>query len=350
MFVLGRVQEIDPIRDPRWPAFLERHPRASVFHTPGWLEALRRTYGYEPFVLTTSSPTEEVTNGVVFCRVSSWLTGRRLVSLPFSDHCEPLVDTQEHLAGILASLSGGRNAKGWGYIEIRPVERDLSCFQSYQKAKTFCLHRLDLRPSLAELYQGFHKDCIRRKIRRAEQEDLSYVEGRSESLLQQFYRLHLLTRRRHQLPPHPARWFRNLISCLGHKISIGVAYKSGLPIASIVTLDYKNVMVYKYGCSDARFHPLGGMQFLLDRTIVEAKARGFRELDLGRSDRDTPGLVTFKDRWGATRSDLLYWRYPALRPDSRVRGWVINTARRTLTRMPDGVLALAGSTLYKHVP
>lgn len=272
------------------------------------------------------------------------------MSLPFSDHCEPLVDTQEHLAGILASLSDDRNAKGQDYIEIRPVERDLGCFRNYQKTKTFCLHRLDLRPSFAELYQGFHGDCIRRKIRRAEREGLSYVDGRSELLLQQFYRLHLLTRRRHRLPPHPARWFRNLIACLGHKVRIRLAYKSGLPIAGIVTLDYKNVMVYKYGCSDARFHPLGGMQFLFGHTIQEAKANGFREFDLGRSDQDTSGLITFKDRLGATRSALLYWRYPAPRPDSRVRGWVMSAARRMLTRMPDGVLALAGSTLYKHVP
>lgn len=345
-----RVQEIDPICDPRWVAFLERHPRASVFHARGWLEALKRTYGYEPFVLTTSSSTEEITNGVVFCRVSSWLTGRRLVSLPFSDHCEPLVDTQEHLAGILASLSDDRNAEGQDYIEIRPVERDLSFFQGYQKGKTFYLHRLNLRPSFAELYQRFHKDCIRRKIRRAEREGLSYAEGNSELLLQQFYHLHLLTRRRHQLPPHPVRWFRNLIACLGHTIKVRVAYKSGLPIASIVTLDYKNVMVYKYGCSDARFHQLGGMQFLLGRTIEEARSHGFRELDLGRSDQGIPGLVAFKDRWGATRSDLPYWRYPAPRPDGRVRGWLMSTARRTLAQMPDSVIAAAGSALYRHAP
>jgi hypothetical protein len=29
----------------RWEEFLERHPQTSVFYTPGWLEALRRTYG-----------------------------------------------------------------------------------------------------------------------------------------------------------------------------------------------------------------------------------------------------------------------------------------------------------------
>ena len=49
---------LDPIRDPRWPELLNRHPGATVFHTPGWLEALRRTYGYEPGVLTTAEREE----------------------------------------------------------------------------------------------------------------------------------------------------------------------------------------------------------------------------------------------------------------------------------------------------
>jgi hypothetical protein len=36
-------QSIDPLTDARWEVFLQRHPRASIFHTPRWLEALRRT-------------------------------------------------------------------------------------------------------------------------------------------------------------------------------------------------------------------------------------------------------------------------------------------------------------------
>src|SRR2546430_11331216 len=37
------LYSLDPLEDPRWAEFVQRHPRASVFHTPGWLEALRRT-------------------------------------------------------------------------------------------------------------------------------------------------------------------------------------------------------------------------------------------------------------------------------------------------------------------
>src|SRR5206468_3003538 len=99
-----RVCRIDPLSDPRWPAFLQRHPDASIFHTPGWLEALRRTYGYEPVVYTTCKPGQELINGIPFCRINSWLTGRRLVSLPFSDHCQPLAACPEDLKELLCAL------------------------------------------------------------------------------------------------------------------------------------------------------------------------------------------------------------------------------------------------------
>src|SRR5580693_4016008 len=93
--------QIDPIHDPRWAELVRRHPSASIFHTPEWLGALRRTYGYEPVAITTAPPGEGLRDGLVFCRIRSWLTGARCVSLPFSDHCEPLADSPDALNHIL---------------------------------------------------------------------------------------------------------------------------------------------------------------------------------------------------------------------------------------------------------
>ena len=91
------VHILDPLSDQRWPEFVRHHPNASAFHTAGWLRALRVTYGYEPVAFTTSAPSEELRNALLFCVVRSWLTGSRLVSLPFSDHCEPLIESHEEL-------------------------------------------------------------------------------------------------------------------------------------------------------------------------------------------------------------------------------------------------------------
>ena len=114
------VERIDPLYDPRWAAFLERHPEASVFHTPPWLSALARTYGYEPVVYGQVQK-GELASGTVFCRVRSWLTGSRLVSLPFSDHCQPLVSDFEDLEEMLSAVQTDRKTEQWKYIEIRPM-------------------------------------------------------------------------------------------------------------------------------------------------------------------------------------------------------------------------------------
>src|SRR6516164_3608011 len=200
------VYRVDPFQGQRWQRFLSGHPNASIFHSPEWLQALRRTYGYEPFVLTTSAPGRELTDGVVFCRIDSRLTGRRLVSLPFSDHCQPLVGGPESLERLLSPLERDLKKEHCRYIEIRSRGDHLQGVPRFGKAKWFWFHQIDLRPALDELMSSFHKDCVLRKIRRAEREGLTYEQGRSESLLKQFYHLLLLTRRRHGLPPHPRDW------------------------------------------------------------------------------------------------------------------------------------------------
>ena len=346
------VYLIDPVQDLRWIEFLGRHPHPSVFHSPGWLEALRRTYAYDPFVLTTSPPGTELANGLPVCRVNSWLGGR-LVSLPFSDHCEPLVDRPEELSEILSFLTQEVGRGKRKYAEVRPLKSAPAAegnSGSFQAMRAYSFHRLDLSPSLEELFRRFHTSCVQRAICRAEREKLAYEEGTSASHLAKFYHLLRLTRRRQGMPPQPLAWFRNLIGCLGEHLTIHVASKDDQPIASILTLSFKKTIVYKYGCSDAPYHRLGGMPFLFWRSIQKAKDRALEEFDLGRSDSENSGLITFKDHLGAIRSHLTYYRCPGSgsRPALAADGWKLQTARRVLERMPVPVLTVAGRLLYKH--
>ncbi len=349
------TSKISPLEDPRWSEFVEVDPRASIFHTTAWLESLRRTYGYEPIVYTTSPPSKEIHNGVVFCQVKSWLTGRRLVSLPFSDHCEPLVDGPQELQNILGALEKGtEHSQAWEYLEMRPLRHREIKTSFHQSTYDYMLHRLDLAPSLSQLFGGLHKDSTQRKIQRAEREMLRCEEGRTESLLANFYRLLIVTRRRRGVPPQPLLWFRNLIACLGEALQIRVAFQGLRPIAAILTLRHKDTLLYKYGCSDARYHNLGGMQLLLWRSIREAKSAGLRIFDLGRSDCDNTGLIRFKERWGAARLRITYSRYTtsAKSPHNykpREAQWKLRVAKRMLRHAPTKLLSVAGEVLYKHV-
>ncbi|OLD65754.1 MAG: hypothetical protein AUI47_01430 [Acidobacteria bacterium 13_1_40CM_2_68_5] len=320
-----------------------------MFHSRAWLEPLRRTYGYEPIGYTTSPPSAELANGLVFCRIDSWLTGRRLVSLPFSDHTQPLADSEEDLHDVLGFLNRGLKRGEWKYIELRPLDESAGNSAGFEKSGVFYFHRMDLRPPLEVLFRNFHKSCTQRKIRRAEREALTYEEGRSEILLHKFYQLLLMTCRRKRLPPQPIAWFRHLIASVGDRLKIHLASKADRPIAAIITVSFKRSILYKYGCSDARFNSLGGTHFLLWKAIQDAKRNDLHEFDLGRSDLHTPGLVAFKDHWATTRSVINYLRC-SISPTAPVgTGWTMRIAQQLFARMPEPFLIAAGKTLYRHI-
>ena len=341
------VYEIDPLRDPRWPQLLQSSVAASVFHTRGWLEALQRTYDYEPVAYTTSPPGADLANGWVFCRVRSWLTGNRLVSLPFSDHCDPLVQKLEHYEELSHALQRQCDGQDWKYLEYRPLATG-SLDEGFESSQTFCLHKLDLEQDLESLFRNLHKDSTQRKIKRADREGLTCVEGYSELLLSQFYRLLVETRRRHQLPPQPLQWFINLAGSMGSQLKIRVALTKGVPIASILTLSFKRTLVYKYGCANERFFGLGGMQMLFWQAIKDAKEKGMTELDLGRSEVTNQGLIVFKDRLGAARRELQYWRYPSGFRRSSFSFRPTLHKNRLLSCVPARLLSAGGKLLYKH--
>jgi CelD/BcsL family acetyltransferase involved in cellulose biosynthesis len=347
------IYPIDPLQDPRWAELVDRHPGASVFHTVAWLEALQRTYGYQPVAYTTSAPGARLEDGQVFCKVESWITGRRLISLPFSDHCEPLLGDAPDAAAFPTALEQTLRREKLRYIEIRPLQPLAAATDLCRPAQSYAFHQIDLRPDLAALFGNCHRSSTQRKIQRAEREGLIYETGRSEALLDAFWNLLLITRRRHGIPPQPRNWFRNLIRSFGDALQIRVAYRDGQPLASILTLRRKDTLVYKYGCSDARFNNLGGTQLLFWRAIEEAKRDGLRVFDLGRSDSGNAGLIEFKNRWGAARSTLTYMRISASPPRGMAgdagAGWPRRIAKTVLARVPDRLLCMIGSALYRHI-
>jgi hypothetical protein len=342
------VHRIDPVGDPRWSRFVESHPLGSVFHSRPWLQALQKTYGFEPIAFTTAPPGVELRNGIVFCRIKSWLTGRRLVSLPFSDHCQPLVASRQELDQLLRALDREPDADSWTHVEMRPLVALRGLGAGMREGQSYSHHSLDLRPDLQQIHDGLHKDCIQRKIRRAEREGLAVIQGNSPRVQREFYDLMLLTRERHRVPPQPFAWFRNVVECLGDRANIWVARRADEPVAAILTLRHGRTLVYKYGGSNKRFSNLGGTQLLLWRALESAKLSGCSTFDLGRSDNDNQGLIDFKSRCGAVPSQLTYLRrstHPA-----RDRGmW---SGQRLFAHaaslVPYRVVATVGRSLYRH--
>jgi hypothetical protein len=344
--------QLDPTQDPRWAELVEKHAKASVFHTVAWLQALRRTYEYEPVVFTTSPPTGELKNGWVFCRINSWLTGRRLVSLPFSDHCEPLCDSAEDVNFMIRYLQTTLEHQKWKYLEIRPVHRNFGQMDDgigFLPSATYSLHTLDLRPDLDEVFRSFDKDSVQRRIQRAERAGLVEKCGRSDDLLREFYALFLITRRRHRLPPTPYAWFQNLVHFQDKALEIRLAYRDKTPVAAILTLRFKDAVYYKYGCSDAQFNKFGATPWLLWRVIAASKSSGVKEFDLGRTQEDNPGLLAFKNHWVSQPRRLVYWKFPNASSLDSIDGWKFKMAKYVFPCLPDRLVKMTGKLIYRHI-
>jgi hypothetical protein len=345
----GGVHEIDPLQDTRWNSFVAKHPDSSVFHTAGWLKALQRTYSYRPVAYATTRGTQ-LDQAVVFCRVESRFTGRRLVSLPFSDHCQPLARGGT-VQAIFADVARRQREERLRYVELRPRTREMSAEGEddlFGIAERVSFQTIDLRPDLPVLYQRLHDSCIRRKIKRADREGLTYERGRSGHLLEKFRKLLFLTRRRHKLPPQPASWFTNLGDCLEDNFQVHMLSKGGVPAASIITLHYRDEVTYKYGCSDAKLNNLGGMPWLFWEVIQQAKASNAQLFDLGRSHYSDPGLIAFKEHLGAESTQLCYYRSPVRPADASGEKRIHRWAGDLFARMPDSLLGAAGELLYRH--
>jgi hypothetical protein len=138
------------------------------------------------------------------------------------------------------------------------------------------------------------------------------------------------------------------MASFGASLTIRVAFKNGVPIASILTLNHKKTVTYKYGCSDAQSHPAGGMALLFWITIQQATAAGCEKLDLGRTDSSNEGLIAFKEHLGGICSPLYYWRYPNL-SHSHESSWARTIAARLVKAAPDRLVAVMGNLFYRHI-
>jgi len=160
----------------------------------------------------------------------------------------------------------------------------------------------------------------------------------------------VMTRRRNSLPPPPLAWFRNLVECMGERLKIRIATTNKGELAgAILTLHFKNSMVFKYGGSDAAFHNLGTVPFLLWHAIEDAKSNGATKFDFGRSEIDNSGLLRFKEHFGAERSSFTHKVFPATAWEPGANSWRLKMAKKVFAHLPQSALTLAGRLIYPFI-
>jgi hypothetical protein len=338
---------IDPLRHPAWDSLLAGHSGSSFFHGTAWARVLHEAYGHLPiyFCRFADGQLEEL---FPIMEVSSPWTGRRGVSLPFTDVCFPL-KTEKHDRRALYELAmeHGRRRR-WRYLECRGNGPE---WQGATPSLVFYGHVIDLEHGQEALFKSF-AGATRRSIRKAESKRLQVEFSNSLDSTRIFYALHCRTRRRHGLPPQPLRFFENIaryILAPGNGF-VATARLEDKPLAAAVFLQHGRETFYKFGASDYAFQELRPNNFVMWEAIKRCASSGFERLHLGRTSVANEGLRRFKLGFGAREETIEYYKYDFVRQTfvtevNRTTGWF----NRPFGCMPMPLLRCAGEILYPHL-
>lgn len=337
---------IDPVADPAWLELVERSPGAEVFHHPRWLELLRSQYGYELQAACVVN-SRGIEAGIPLARVESRLTGRRLVSIPFSDVCTPLL-ARSASPTALDALGPALAEEASRESRDLTVHAPLPSVPGAFVRPSFLRHLLPLAADPAEVERGYSKSQVKRGIKKARREGL-WVERRTDvEALDAFYALHVKTRRKLGVPTQPKRFIRRFEQLFDAGLGfVGLVLDEGRPIAAAVFLTFNGTVTYKYGASDADRLAKRPNHLLFAETIQWACEAGFQTLDFGRTDVDNEGLRSFKRSWGAEEVELAY-TYLAEREPSPAPGLRDRMMGATIRRSPAIVGRLIGEAFYRH--
>lgn len=330
-----------------WRTFVAAMPEATPFHHPAWSTMIARSYGFEAFALALRGPVEAdgyVAGLPVIVLRHPVTRRRRWSSLPFTDVCPALVRPAD--APLLAGeLERRRIREGVRDIAVSGPLPGVPSITSRGRLN----HVLALDPDPLVVERRF-RASVRRNVRTARASGLQLRRAATESdMVDVFYRLQLMTRRRLGLPAQPRRFFRRLwrdvvSPGLGH---LTIVEMGGTPVAAGAFLTWNGVTIYKYGASDPSAWRLRPNNLLFAEEIAEACRTGCSTFHFGRTDVDDEGLRRFKLGWGAEETPLQTTWFGATRYHERSAPPPM--LRALIRRSPLIVSRTIGSALYRYV-
>jgi len=340
------TRRVNPLELPAWDNLVRSHPGSSFFHGTAWAKVLQDTYGYRPFYFA-SFDAQRLLTLLPVMEVSSWLTGRRGISLPFTDECPLLSSFATAPSDLFEQVMACGKARGWRYWQGRGGRK---LFSWAPPSVTFFGHTLDLSMGEERLFAGLQSP-VRRAIRKGEKEAVTVEMAQSLEAVQSYYTLHCATRRRHGLPPQPFAWFRNIHQhVLAEKLGQVVLAKLGSqPVAGAVFFHLGDKALYKYAASDPAFPHLRGSNRVIWEAVKWYTRHGYRQLDFGRTSGTNDGLRRFKLGWGAEEHLIEYLKYDLgkrafVTEADEAEGW----HNQVFRRLPLFLSRMIGACLYRH--
>lgn len=323
------------------------HRLKSLFSSPPWLDALQVGYGIE-IQAAVCHPPDQPAQTILFSAISD-IRGERVVSLPFSDYCDPLVDDQTSWRELIRPILAFDRPTSFRCLKNQIPSSDVR----FDETGRAMWHAVDLTPTEEQLWAGLAASA-RQNIRRARRHDVVVRASRSIDDIRRFHQLHCHLRKlKYRLLAQPLLFFDALHHAFSPKdqITVLLAEVEGNPIAGILLLEWGDTIYYKFNASiDQKYRP---NDLLAWEAILWGHHRGLANMDFGLSDKDQPGLIRYKEKFASTQDEivLLRWTPPDYQNAAGSEASdVLGQITRLLTdpKVPDDVTRAAGDMLYRY--
>ena len=340
------IKIINPIDYPNWNEQVAELPGATIFHTANWARVLMVTYNYTPRYFCSFS-NKRLAGLIPMMEVNSFVTGKRGVSLPFSDRVDPLVPDQPTFEDMFERLKKYAGENHWQSIGFHGGDGRFHPDQAYT---SYVNSFIELDGSARDLFAGF-KSSTRRNVRKAQRSGVTARIGTTPDDIEAFYRLNCLSRKDHGLPPQPLSFFKRIqtdVIARGQGF-VCLALYGGESVAGVVFFHFGKHAIYKYGASEKRFLHLRPNNISMWQAIEACVRERFSMLDLGRSDEHHYGLLRFKRSWNASEKPIHYYRYDVRQQRFRTQTPGLRSSYNLFKYLPLPLLKVIGRVVYRHV-
>ncbi len=335
-----------PASDAAWERVVAER-RSDVFHSPQWMRVLSRTYGLDIQAIVVEENGDPVA-GIPFCAIDD-LRGKRVVALPFSDFCDPLVRDHADWDGLATALiSYGAPTL------VRVVHADEPLSDSrFEVTKQAKWHALTLGNDPETTWAGIHSSA-RRAIRKARSEGVVVRTATSKTELRAFFDLHLATRKRkYSLLAQPYAFFESIWDEFiepGDGMLL-VATIDDRIVAGVIFLEWKGVLYYKFNASNPDYVAARPNDLIIWTAVEHCAHTGLKAIDFGLSDWDQEGLVRYKRKYATEERTISFLRSPAAEDETGdgAVGEMLSTMTSLFTdaTVPDDITERAGDALYR---
>jgi hypothetical protein len=342
------IAAVEPVgQGAEWDSALTANAKATFFHSAIWAKILASTYGFVPYYVTSGEPAAGI---LPIMEANSFISGRRGVSLPFTDECEPISADTDTFNALFRRAAVHMSQRKWRYIEIRGGVTGLS---TERTSAEFFGHEIKLEGKTSDELFANCTSATRRAVRRAEKNGVKAEFARTPEDMDVFYSLLCQTRKRHGNPPQPRTFFQQIQR---HAIEtdsgrLVLAKHNGIAVAGAVFLHFGRHSIYKFGASDYKSRHLAANNLVMWRALEWYHNKGFSTFRLGRTSLENEGLRQFKQGWGSYEYSIKYLRYgnrtrdflPGA--DNSSTGW----QTRIFKLLPQRISRQIGALAYRHI-